>query len=240
MLPLDLHTGWAWFVVIGNGLAGLWALAAWKVPFLRTRALWWFTGLVELAVFVQVGLGVWLVAREKLVAPQFHMFYGFVAIIAVASPILVELASNPHPPERMVATLQLEVARRLMAQAGDEDYGILSLLMQLRYQPHGLFKVPPGCFFPPPDVDSACITLVQREHELLPGLRLVPAPGHTRGSQMVVVETGGRPVIVGGDVAVWFGELEEPETDGQLRVLALDPELVWLAHVHEPWRPGAA
>jgi N-acyl homoserine lactone hydrolase len=38
------------------------------------------------------------------------------------------------------------------------------------------------------------------EHELLPGLRLVPAPGHTPGMQMVVVETGGRPVIVGGGV----------------------------------------
>src|SRR4249919_4127794 len=38
--------------------------------------------------------------------------------------------------------------------------------------------------------------------ELLPGLRLVPAPGHTRGMQVVVVETGGGPVVVGGDVAV--------------------------------------
>jgi hypothetical protein len=27
---------------------------------------------------------------------------------------------------------------------------------------------------------------------------------------VVVVETGGRPVVVGGDVAVWFGELDEP------------------------------
>jgi glyoxylase-like metal-dependent hydrolase (beta-lactamase superfamily II) len=70
----------------------------------------------------------------------------------------------------------------------------------------------------------------------LPGLRLVPAPGHTRGMQVVVVETGGRPVVVGGDVAVWFGELDEPQTEGQLRVRALDPELVWLAHEHEPWR----
>ena len=87
---------------------------------------------------------------------------------SVASPILVELASNPHPPERMVATLQLEVARRLMARAGDEEYGILSLLVQLRYVPRGLFKVPPSCFFPPPDVDSACVTLVRREVELLP------------------------------------------------------------------------
>jgi N-acyl homoserine lactone hydrolase len=78
---------------------------------------------------------------------------------------------------------------------------------------------------------------VDGEHELLPGLRLLPAPGHTRGMQVVVVETGGRPVVVGGDVAVWFGELDEPYSEGQLRVLALDPELVWLAHEHQPWRP---
>ena len=52
---------------------------------------------------------------------------------------------------------------------------------------------------------------VDGELELLPGLRLVPAPGHTRGSQVVVVETGGRPVVVGGDMAVLFGELDEPQ-----------------------------
>ena len=81
---------------------------------------------------------------------------------------------------------------------------------------------------------------VDGEHELLPGLRLVPAPGHTPGMQMVVIENGGRPVIVGGDVAVWPGELDEPTTEGQLRVHALNPELVWLAHLDEPWRPRAA
>jgi N-acyl homoserine lactone hydrolase len=82
--------------------------------------------------------------------------------------------------------------------------------------------------------------VVDGEHELLPGLRLVPAPGHTRGLQVVVVETGGRPIVVGGDVAVWFGELEEPDSEGQRRVLALDPELVWLTHEHGPWRPTRA
>lgn len=86
---------------------------------------------------------------------------------SVASPILVELASNTHPPERMTATLQIEVARRLMAKGGADDYGLLSLLVQLRYEPHGMFKIPSGCFFPSPEVDSACITLVLRERELL-------------------------------------------------------------------------
>ena len=80
---------------------------------------------------------------------------------------------------------------------------------------------------------------VEGEHELLPGIRLVPAPGHCDGMQIVVVETDGRPHIVGGDVAVWHGEFDEPPTEGRLRVLALNPELVWLSHEHEPWRPSA-
>jgi N-acyl homoserine lactone hydrolase len=79
---------------------------------------------------------------------------------------------------------------------------------------------------------------VDGELQLLPGVRLVPAPGHTRGTQVVVIETGGRPVVIGGDMAVWFGELDDPQTEGQHLVRALDPELVWLAHEHEPWRPG--
>jgi N-acyl homoserine lactone hydrolase len=78
---------------------------------------------------------------------------------------------------------------------------------------------------------------VDGELELLPGVRLLPAPGHTAGSQVVVVETGGRPIVICGDTAVWFGELDEPQTEGQLLVRALDPEAAWLSHTHEPWRP---
>ena len=61
----------------------MWALAAHFWPGFRTRALWWFTVFVEFAIFVQVALGVGMVAGQKIKAPQFHMFYGFVAIIAV-------------------------------------------------------------------------------------------------------------------------------------------------------------
>jgi hypothetical protein len=55
----SLHENWAWVMIVGNGLA-------------------------QLTVFVQVILGVIMVNRDKLEFPQFHAFYGFVAIIAVA------------------------------------------------------------------------------------------------------------------------------------------------------------
>jgi N-acyl homoserine lactone hydrolase len=80
---------------------------------------------------------------------------------------------------------------------------------------------------------------VDGELELLPGIRLVPTPGHTDGSQVVVVETGGRPVVIVGDTAVFHAELDEPRTEGQRLVRALDPAEVWLSHQHAPWRPTA-
>ena len=79
-----LHEGWAWVVIIGNGLAGVWALAAHRLHSLRTRALWWFIGLAQVTVFVQVILGALLVGKHKVPLPEFHAFYGFVAIIAIA------------------------------------------------------------------------------------------------------------------------------------------------------------
>jgi 16S rRNA (adenine1518-N6/adenine1519-N6)-dimethyltransferase len=90
---------------------------------------------------------------------------------SVASPILVELASGARAPEKIVATLQLEVAQRLMARPGDRDSGVLTLLVQLDFEPREHFKIPPGCFFPAPDVDSACVVLDRRATPLLPESR---------------------------------------------------------------------
>jgi hypothetical protein len=79
----ELHEASAWVMVIANGLAGVWALGANWVEGLRSRALWWFTAFAEVWIFVQVSLGVGLVAGQDIEPPQFHLFYGFVAIIAV-------------------------------------------------------------------------------------------------------------------------------------------------------------
>jgi hypothetical protein len=80
---LDIHESFAWVVIISNALAGLWVLAANWIEALRTRAMWWFVVIAELTIFVQVALGVGMVAGQGIQAPKFHMFYGFVAIIAV-------------------------------------------------------------------------------------------------------------------------------------------------------------
>ncbi len=90
-------------------------------------------------------------------------------------------------------------------------------------------------------VDAPGVTYVpvDGEHELLPGVRLVPAPGHTRGSQVVVIDGDPGPVVVCGDTFVWSGQLEEPSTDGQRLVLGLEPAQVWMSHELGPWRPPA-
>ena len=89
-------------------------------------------------------------------------------------------------------------------------------------------------------VDPQGVTYVpvDGDMELVPGVRLLPAPGHTRGSQIVVIGTGAQPILIVGDAAVFFGELDEPTSQGQLLIRSIDPREVWLAHSREPWRPG--
>lgn len=93
---------------------------------------------------------------------------------SVASSLLVQLADAESPPDLMVATLQLEVAQRIDAATGSGQYGVFGLLLRLRFQPRGWFKIPASCFFPAPDVDSACVTLERRTRPLLPAALEAP------------------------------------------------------------------
>lgn len=82
----DLHVAWAWVAVLGNAAAGAWCLAAHRYLPLRKPALWWATAFVQVAVFVQVILGVVALDTGGFEADdlQFHMFYGFVALLSIA------------------------------------------------------------------------------------------------------------------------------------------------------------
>lgn len=55
--------------------------------------------------------------------------------------------------------MQLEVAQRLTATAGNKEYGILSVLSQFYTECEMLFKVSRNCFYPKPEVDSAVVHL---------------------------------------------------------------------------------
>jgi N-acyl homoserine lactone hydrolase len=87
-------------------------------------------------------------------------------------------------------------------------------------------------------VDFPGATYVEHdgEAEILPGVRLLPAPGHSDGHQVVVVETDEGPVVLGGDVGYSFAELERGDTEGRRLVLDLAVP-TYLAHVEEPRVP---
>lgn len=80
----------------------------------------------------------------------------------VASPLIVSLLERPLGLERMVMTVQREVAQRLAAGPGTKDYGALSVAVQFRAQAEIVGRIPPSGFFPSPDVESAIVRLVVR------------------------------------------------------------------------------
>jgi glyoxylase-like metal-dependent hydrolase (beta-lactamase superfamily II) len=100
---------------------------------------------------------------------------------------------------------------------------------------------------------SADLHLIDGEHEVLPGLRLVPTPGHTPGHQSLVIEDGQGLVILAGQAAYTAAEFADPRaepargwktaSDGEafLSSLAylhsLRPRLVYFAHDSEYWEP---
>lgn len=79
----DIHHVWGYVTIVLNGLAGLYALAAWRWKQLRGKPVWISTAVAESAALIQIILGVVLVASKDYVAPRFHMFYGFVIFITI-------------------------------------------------------------------------------------------------------------------------------------------------------------
>jgi len=92
----QVHAYFAWVVVATNAVVGLWALAAHLQDRFRTSALWRATLVAELTIFVEVSLGVALVALQDHEVAQFHAFYGFVAIIAVGIVYSYRHQLEPH------------------------------------------------------------------------------------------------------------------------------------------------
>ena len=63
---------------------------------------------------------------------------------------------------------QKEVGDRLLAAPATRDYGILSVLVQNWYTVTRVAKVAPGCFHPPPKVESVVLRFEPRPQPLAP------------------------------------------------------------------------
>lgn len=79
----QIHADFAWVVVATNAAVGSWALGAHYRVRLRTRSLWWATGIAQVTMVVQVCLGVGLVAIKHFDVAPFHTLYGFSGIATI-------------------------------------------------------------------------------------------------------------------------------------------------------------
>src|SRR5262249_12176287 len=69
--------------------------------------------------------------------------------------------------ETIVLTVQREVARRMVAKPGSDDYSKVSLLVTHFCKAHIEKIVGADCFSPPPEVTSAIVKLVPRRQPLV-------------------------------------------------------------------------
>lgn len=88
------------------------------------------------------------------------------------------------------------------------------------------------------DFPGARYELLDGEAEVVPGISVLPTPGHTSGHQSVVVATAEGPVVLAGDAAHSVAELAAAETEARRRIHTLRPRLVYVTHESEPWLPG--
>jgi len=80
----------------------------------------------------------------------------------ISSPLLFHLAIYATQVKDMHFMLQKEVVDRMVATAGDSEFGRLSVMLQYRFDIQALFDVPPESFDPPPKVQSAVVRLIPR------------------------------------------------------------------------------
>lgn len=78
----------------------------------------------------------------------------------ISTPLIFHLLEYAEHISDMFFMLQKEVVERLAAKPGSGTYGRLSIMVQYHCDVSDLFHVPPGAFYPPPQVDSAVVKLV--------------------------------------------------------------------------------
>lgn len=77
----------------------------------------------------------------------------------ISTPLIFHLLTYTDILVDMLFMFQKEVALRLAAKVGQEDYGRLSVMVQYHCQVDLLFEVPARAFFPPPQIKSSLVKM---------------------------------------------------------------------------------
>jgi len=88
----------------------------------------------------------------------------------ITSALIRHLLEAEHKPTRMVLTVQQEVAERILARDGKMN--LLALSVQVYGKPELKARIPAGCFYPAPEVDSAVLTIELYPQPLIPAEHL--------------------------------------------------------------------
>ena len=134
----------------------------------------------------------------------------------LTSPILSALleAGCFHSVTVMV---QKEVAQRIAARPGTEDYSAFTVFCQYYAEPKILFDVPAHCFMPQPKVTSAVVQLLVREEKPW------DIPDEALFFRVVRASFAMRRKQLRNGLAAGFPELGKEGADEVLRACGLDP-----------------
>jgi 16S rRNA (adenine1518-N6/adenine1519-N6)-dimethyltransferase len=77
----------------------------------------------------------------------------------IATPLISNLVKTELPWERIVATIQLELAERMIATPGRGKYSALSVWLQAQAKVKLIKRMSPKVFWPRPAVDSAVVKI---------------------------------------------------------------------------------
>jgi 16S rRNA (adenine1518-N6/adenine1519-N6)-dimethyltransferase len=88
----------------------------------------------------------------------------------ITSAVMRHLLEAPVRPQRVVLTVQREVAQRICAEPG--EMSLLALSVQVYGTPHIAMRIPAGAFYPPPKVDSAVVRVDLSPQPRIPAGRL--------------------------------------------------------------------
>ena len=88
----------------------------------------------------------------------------------ITSALIRHLLEADLPPQRLVLTVQQEVAQRICAAPG--DMSLLALSVQVYGRPEIAARIPAGAFYPPPEVDSAVLRVDLYDQPRVPPAQL--------------------------------------------------------------------